>query len=212
MFCADADGAAETVRSGEGGLFALMHLLRVSELPHLFRPLSTSPFLSPFPPSVSFSVRLSVLSHFLCPPLSRALAHLTQGSPLFPRACVIPTFARRLFILLLLRLWDFCLLLLLHHSQLPFPALGPLCLRSLCQESGAGGCFKCVFASSPGCMSLASLLLSVFPSAPPPFPPPTSCDWAPLVRIGTIHARLFRQTIECRGCLCAAAFKIAPLC
>lgn len=89
MFCADADGAAETVRSGEGGLFALMHLLRVSELPHLFRPLSPSPFLSPFPPSVSFSVRLSVCLVSLSLPSSLPCTRSSHSriAPLPPGLC-----------------------------------------------------------------------------------------------------------------------------
>lgn len=95
-FCADADGAAGTVRSGEGGLFALMHLLRVSQLPHLFRQLSSSPFLSPLPPppssppvrvllcpSVRSPVRTSHLT-FFCPPLCRAISLKDRPAPPHP--------------------------------------------------------------------------------------------------------------------------------
>lgn len=102
----------------------------------------------------------------------------------------------------------FLLFLLLHHSQLPFPALAPLPALPV---TGIGS--RWVFLS----VSLLVLRLHVsgipscssFHPTPPPLLPPLAllplATGAVLVRIGTIHARLFRQRIECRGCcLCAA--------
>lgn len=190
--------------SREGGLFALMHLLRVSELAHLFRPssrpLSPSLFLSPFAclcpfPYACLSVCLSGLTFsVLLSPMHSLISLIfsTQGSPVPQGLC---------YSHLCPSLSSVCGIFFACYSSSSITASyhflhSVLCLRSLCQESGAGGCFECVFASSQAtclwhlsCALFFPLLL--LPSNP--LPPHSSCDWAVLVRIGTIHAGLFRQ-------------------
>lgn len=111
------------VCSKEGGVFALMHLLRVSKLTHLFRLFSPSLFLSPFPPVHVLSVCLVSLFVFLSPMHSFiSLIFATEGShsrqasmipPLSPLSVFFPSSISRI-------------LAVTPPSQLQFSALSPL--------------------------------------------------------------------------------------